>query len=737
MRSPKGSILSQYIVIIAHLFALSCTGSNPSRQETIPIDSGGLLSGGEEPEGGESVATARDADLIDSQREDAFIRPDLGPVTDEDDDGTPLGEDCDDTNADVAPNAFELCDGLDNDCDEAIDEIHQSLGEPCQVGVGACRVIGALVCARTRLGTTCDVTEPLPSSPERCGDEIDNNCDGDVDEASCIEDCVPAEEECNEVDDDCDGQVDEEEVCSPICQPRDERCNQRDDDCDGRIDEERVCEEPCTPQLERCNTEDDDCDGVIDEGVQRACGGCGLSSPEICNDLDDDCDGWIDEGMRTQDEGADGCEGCTPELCNGADDDCDGQVDESLEVFCLFEIAQSDLGGVIGAQLGAQVLSAREDLNSDGVIDVFVAAPYVDIAESEQSLVLTQSNEVGGVWAVDGQTGDRLWRVRGPGAFGSTLAHADLSGDGVSELIVGTPRARRSGVLGGIVIYERGGRTLHTITPSEESGLGERLAVVRREAVWLLLIGESRYRLNESAPLGQIRALSFEAGWLNPQVRFQAQGTSAGERLGERIYVIPDQTQDEADDLWVTSRPFDGSDRRLLLLDGLSGARGDVRAPSFQSTDSFGSSIAFGGLSTEGVIEYAIGASRADASVLDEVEVGVGMVSLLDTNRNLYGHISPPSTSMTSATRDGFGASMAWLPSSGSGVLIIGSERGDRVWVYRPDAQSLTEFIQGTEGIGRSLSSSSTPNHDGTYRVFIGEPNAEGGRGRVRIFSAR
>jgi hypothetical protein len=462
-----------------------------------------------------------------------------------------------------------------------------------------------------------------------------------------------------------------------------------------------------------------------------------LSNPETCNDLDDDCDGHVDEGMRATDEGAERCDGCTPEVCNGADDDCDGDVDESLETFCLVEIAQSDLGGIIGAQLGARVLSAREDLNADGVIDVFVAAPYVDITEGDQSLVLSQSDEVGDVWAVDGQTGGRLWRVRGSGAFGSALAHADLNGNGVSELIVGTPRARRSGVLGGVVIFERGGRTLHTITPSEESGLGERLAVINRGLTWALLLAESRYRLNESAPLGQIRALTFELGWLNPQVRFQAQGTSAGERLGERIYVIPDQTQDNTDDLWVTSRPFDGTDRRVHLLDGLSGARIDGRAPSFPSDDSFGSAIAFGALSTEGIIEYAIGASRADASTLDEVEMGLGIVSLLDANRNLYGHISPPSTSMTSATRDGFGASIAWVPSSGSGVLIIGAERGDRVWVYRPDVQTLTDFIQGTEGIGRSLSSSSTPNHDGTYRVFIGEPNAESGRGRVRIFSAR
>ena len=30
--------------------------------------------------------------------------------------------DCDDTNADISPNAAELCDGVDNNCDTVVDE---------------------------------------------------------------------------------------------------------------------------------------------------------------------------------------------------------------------------------------------------------------------------------------------------------------------------------------------------------------------------------------------------------------------------------------------------------------------------------------------------------------------------------------------------------------------------------------------------------------------------------------
>ncbi|MEE2787111.1 MAG: MopE-related protein [Myxococcota bacterium] len=40
----------------------------------------------------------------------------------------------------------ETCNGRDDDCDGAIDEDFMNVGEPCQVGIGACRSPGVLVC---------------------------------------------------------------------------------------------------------------------------------------------------------------------------------------------------------------------------------------------------------------------------------------------------------------------------------------------------------------------------------------------------------------------------------------------------------------------------------------------------------------------------------------------------------------------------------------------------------------
>ena len=45
-----------------------------------------------------------------------------GDAVDYDGDGYDNTEDCDDANSTINPNAVELCDGFDNDCDGEIDE---------------------------------------------------------------------------------------------------------------------------------------------------------------------------------------------------------------------------------------------------------------------------------------------------------------------------------------------------------------------------------------------------------------------------------------------------------------------------------------------------------------------------------------------------------------------------------------------------------------------------------------
>ncbi len=104
-------------------------------------------------------------------------------------------------------------------------------------------------------------------------------------------DCVTSceEESCNDIDDDCDGEIDEGQLneCDQCGIVPPEECNGFDDDCDGDTDEDLIqpCATACGAGYEMCY-----------EGNWISC----TAPPEldeICDGLDNDCDGQIDENL--------------------------------------------------------------------------------------------------------------------------------------------------------------------------------------------------------------------------------------------------------------------------------------------------------------------------------------------------------------------------------------------------------------------------------------------------------
>jgi streptogramin lyase len=301
--------------------------------------------------GAEGGDGGRDAASDLAEREGGLDGP--GPTDCVDEDGDGYGEgceagfDCNDANPAVYEGAPELCDGLDNNCDDVVDEgcpcqngaIRSCYtGDPATLGVGRCRA-GFQVCEGESWGRCQGQTLP---EEERC-DGLDNNCDGRTDEGltnACGTCAAHLVEICDDgLDNDCDGRID----------PPEAGC-----DCDGRtrqpcyggppqtlgvgvcrggtfdcVDGEwGRCRGQVLPTEEICDGLDNDCDGLVDEGLTNACGQCGVPTPrEVCDGLDNDCDGLVDEGLVLA------CGLCSAvgleEICgNGLDDDCDGLVDE-------------------------------------------------------------------------------------------------------------------------------------------------------------------------------------------------------------------------------------------------------------------------------------------------------------------------------------------------------------------------------------------------------------------------
>ncbi|MFT5431623.1 MAG: hypothetical protein ACI9OJ_002320 [Myxococcota bacterium] len=269
-----------------------------------------------------SVQTNSDTDL-------------LGDACDPDDDndGALDGDDCAPTNPLVFPDAFEVCDGIDNNCILGVDE---SFDDTDDDGVANCVDSDD---DDDGVQDTLDNCPTVPNPGQENGDTdlLGNACDADDDNDGDGDatDCQPlnptvhngAAELCDGVDNNCNTVTDEGFEDTDLDGQAD--CVDSDDDADGIGDANDNC--PTVENPGQVNSDNDlngdACDTDDDNDSDADITDCEPTNPlvftgatEVCDGLDNSCSGTVDNGFTDTDNDGDAD-------CVDADDDDDGDPD--------------------------------------------------------------------------------------------------------------------------------------------------------------------------------------------------------------------------------------------------------------------------------------------------------------------------------------------------------------------------------------------------------------------------
>ncbi|MDG1480782.1 MAG: MopE-related protein [Myxococcota bacterium] len=348
--------------------------------------------------------------------------------------------DCDDTDAAISPDGEEVCDEADNDCDGTIDDspVDGTAYYADVDGDGYGDADAAVSTCEVPSGYTvddadCDDTDAAisPDGEEVC-DEVDNDCDGTIDDS-------PVDGTTYYADVDGDGYGDADAAVSTCEVPSGYTVDDADcDDTDAAV-------YPGTDEY--CDGIDNDCDGTTDEddaldvlAFYADSDGDGYGDADSTTAACDVPSGYVADDTDCDDDDGDTWPGATEVCGDRVINDCDGTLSDAFSACGLsgdIDLTDADavLHGEDSLDYAGYTVSHAGDINGDGLSDVLIGAYRDEEGGSDAgSAYLVLGLGSGSLADADahfiGEDSDDFagWALSGAG---------DVDGDGYDDLLIG------------------------------------------------------------------------------------------------------------------------------------------------------------------------------------------------------------------------------------------------------------------------------------------------------------